>query len=292
MKYLPLAELTLMHDYYRDGLSPDLRLLPSPDTTRRLSNYRLVLKVRSSGLTIYAQTSASGTIFIEPTSPLSLRFKMLLINPTFAQITDLSTLHASPAPLFTNRDLPPANPQNLALQPQGDTLEPEPSANTLAMVELLLDIGSEPLPDQPQRFQIRFSSLPFRWVYYVTLDSSDVTPSIVDSGSEPILFDVSGRTHLNAEPDETDPIARRLAARHPNLQIWRLRSDAAHPLRQRARTTLSLRFGNSTAIETLPTPTPAASLFASDATGDTERETIVYQTVPYFTRSTLPVEGG
>ncbi len=99
MKYLPLFNLHLTHPYYTDDRCPDFQIEPTPDTHRRLNNYRCVLKPKPNGVQVLATVTDHGVPFIPMHKNALFAFHLRLQNPDFALFTDLAEITKTAAPL-------------------------------------------------------------------------------------------------------------------------------------------------------------------------------------------------
>ncbi len=115
MKFLPLLNLAITHNYYNDSRCPDFYIEATADTTQRLKNYRCVLKALPNGLRILTAVTDNDKQFIPLQSGLKFTFQLRLQNPDFALFTDLTAIKQQLAPLYTNLNLSLAEPVQLTL---------------------------------------------------------------------------------------------------------------------------------------------------------------------------------
>ena len=93
-QYSPLLGLTIKHSYYRDGLSRDFRLSPSPVTAAVLSKLDIRTSANASGLELYwgyeMQDDIARGALKAHTEDLVLTFLLESTNPIFFNFTDLT----------------------------------------------------------------------------------------------------------------------------------------------------------------------------------------------------------
>jgi hypothetical protein len=115
VKFRPFIELEVAHPYYTDGRCPDFSIEPTPETGRRLNNYRCILKPFLNGVRILTEVTAEGSQFIPWPQEQALTFRLRLQNPDFALFTDLAEISQAAAPLYSNAALNAGKPAQLAL---------------------------------------------------------------------------------------------------------------------------------------------------------------------------------
>jgi hypothetical protein len=115
MKFLPLMDLHLTHPYYTDGRCRDFGIEPTLDTQSLLKNHRCVLKSVPHGVRILTAVAVPSTQFIPLQKGVTFAFQLRLQNPDFALFTDLTEMAQTVAPLYTNAEMSPGNPVQLAL---------------------------------------------------------------------------------------------------------------------------------------------------------------------------------
>lgn len=106
-KYQPLVTIALLHDYYRELVSQDFVLKPSPATLKQLENYGLLVKSNELGkvqilLEKSGTTRDNLTITRSITRSVKLTFWLILQNPYFPNITRLERTEAGEP-----NDIPP-----------------------------------------------------------------------------------------------------------------------------------------------------------------------------------------
>lgn len=114
MKFLPLLDLRITHDYYADGRCPDFQLDPTPDTRRCLNNHRAVAKLLPDGMQILIAAANDDAPFIPLQPGMVLAFVLRLANPDFMLFTDTTPTVQTRNPTYTNA-APEAEDTQLAL---------------------------------------------------------------------------------------------------------------------------------------------------------------------------------
>lgn len=110
--YTRLGEVALRHDFYRDGLAKDIRVMPSQETALLMKNGKILVRNTPGGIVLLYRAEEDE---ITPLTPLSLpQSFFFFFKPenaaAFLQITDLDNgtekFQASRLPFFQNT---PAN---------------------------------------------------------------------------------------------------------------------------------------------------------------------------------------
>ena len=96
MKFLPLFEMNITHDYYASGACPDFSIEPTPATVAGLKNYRCVFKQSASGVSVFVSVDDQSNPFIPIPPGTTFIFQMRLTNSRFAMFTDLSDRPSPP----------------------------------------------------------------------------------------------------------------------------------------------------------------------------------------------------
>ncbi len=86
-------EVRFQHDYYRSGVCPDLRVMPTASTLALLAARQLRLLPRADGFTLIGPVEADGAGNVQARFPLDvggrLVFALTLAQPDFLYFTDL-----------------------------------------------------------------------------------------------------------------------------------------------------------------------------------------------------------
>lgn len=124
-------------------------------------------------------------------------------------------------------------------------------SRTFATLEVRYDSAANTL-SKPLQVTLTFAPKQWRWLYYVI--SASENPQIINQNGSAVSFSTANRVHLNANPDESDPLAVSLAERFPSAQRYRFASDALVPCQQHAHTALRLRVNDAMLSDPLPNP--------------------------------------
>jgi len=250
MKYEPLFEISIVHPYYEDGRCPDIRVVASAESDALLRQHRAIVKGRPQGVLVVVPVNDEGTLHLPFPDGAAVSFDVRVTGEDFHLVTDRTAM-------------PPMKVDIAGLSALA------PSAS-------------------PASYAVTFTARPARWVYYVVTDvpkgtgTGDLT--IVDMGASPLVFGDANKRDLVAAPDESDPVARRLAALYPDKRRLRFVSDAAVPAREASRKYVELRVDGSMVREHLPNPSIRA--FSRIGVGDPAAAMdVVYTVIEHFTQS-------
>lgn len=283
-RFLPLLELSVRHSYYPDGRCGDFAIEPSPETERLVRNHRLVLRERPDGLRVVAPVDTTGRPFITLAADVTFTWYLRLRNPDFALITDERDLVAHRTPRYRNTGPVEAELLVPDENPAPDQLPP----GVFATVEITPGTSS-PLTADPRAFIVSFEAASAWWSYYLVTDipAEQGAFSLVDTSSSPIEFDADDVRDLVADPDPTDEVALKLAARHPAGRRLRFRSDGPVPSRSEPRHRLELRLADERVAGPLPIPRPSSlKTVPIDVGGSVEHQPALSHIVRYPDRST------
>lgn len=87
-----LANLTVEHSFFADGLGRDLNFLPTPTTAKLLEQNQLIVRTTGYGLTLYGDEEHGDgkyvdSVSVEPDDELILRFLVFAKDPHFGSYT-------------------------------------------------------------------------------------------------------------------------------------------------------------------------------------------------------------
>ncbi|OLT62716.1 hypothetical protein [Moorena bouillonii] len=89
MLYKPLFELSIIHDYYRDEVCPDLSVEPTPECRRVLRGHRLIVKNKVNGLVVIAPVDSEQKPWVYLADNLRFTFILKIKNQDFIDFTDI-----------------------------------------------------------------------------------------------------------------------------------------------------------------------------------------------------------
>ncbi len=295
MKFLPLIDLRLSHEYYADRQCSDFLIEPTSRTKQLLDNYRWILKTTRDGIRVVVTANDDSTPFISLRLGLTLTFQLQLRNSDFALFTDLTQLARAALPIYTNDDIGAESPVPLALrsrEEQPGERRPPRAGTMFADVEIQYAKQQPEIAGGPKEFQVSFQAKQARWVYYVVTDNQDGEFRIEDKNGQPLLFDDRNRADLRRQPDPADQIAQALMEQYPTLRLLRFMSDDPIPCRQQARRSIQLRLDGSQVIAALPNPALSnCSTVQVTRGGSTQREDTLFQVIKYFNRQSQTTGG-
>jgi hypothetical protein len=276
MKQLAVLDVRITHSFYADGRCADLAVTPDDATALFLQKQRCQLRTSPDGVRVIMPFDDTGQPFVAVPAGAVLRFHLTLQDDGFPLFTDLSTLSAQAAPLFTTVG---STAGALAL---ASSATPLPSG-VLADVEIHLDgLSLTPAPAQPASFHADFQARRARWAYYCVTDLSATGGElhIVDASpagtTDLVVFSDQNRTKLDQQPDPSDPIATLVAGRYPGMRCVRFLSDQPVAMSAAPRRYLELRRDTDRVVGPLPNPSVRDA-----ARSDQLYRIIRYQTHPY-----------
>src|SRR5262249_17378777 len=115
MRAAPLLELRIVHPFYADLRCGDLSIAPMAATETLMRRLKPTLKTYRDHASVYAGLASDGTAVAAAAAPVALDFVLSVNRGDFALITDLTTIAAQLAPVFTNDGVGTADLLNLRL---------------------------------------------------------------------------------------------------------------------------------------------------------------------------------
>lgn len=90
-KYQSLLKIVLKHDYYKEALTDQFKLVPVPSTSKLIEKTGFLVRNDQAGINILADLDTPEKIlsYIEGDEPLKLHFWLFTTNPYFINITDM-----------------------------------------------------------------------------------------------------------------------------------------------------------------------------------------------------------
>lgn len=102
--YTRLYNLSIRHDYYKDGLAKGVSLLPSADTARLLKGGRMLFKTIPKGITVLYRTEDDETTpFVDLGKDVRLTFELSLANKN--QFLNITNLDESPTRKYSSSNI-------------------------------------------------------------------------------------------------------------------------------------------------------------------------------------------
>ena len=89
MNYQRLFELSIVHDYYRDKICPDITIEPTPECREILSGHRLMVKKKVNGISLITPVLPGGKSSIELADNLSFTFLLKIKNSKLLDFTHI-----------------------------------------------------------------------------------------------------------------------------------------------------------------------------------------------------------
>src|ERR1700760_3064719 len=171
-----LFDLRITHPFYTDTRCGDLSIAATPDTNALMRRLKLTSKIFVDHISVYAGLTGGGTAAAAAAAPVSLGFVLRLNRGEFPLITDLSSLSAQIAPLFTNADVVMADTMNLRL-----TTRTADTSQTLVSVA----------PSAAEAFTLVASALPATAPAGVSVSGAGAVKTVSPDGRT-VTIDTSG----------------------------------------------------------------------------------------------------
>lgn len=231
MVYKKLFELNIFHEYYRSKVCPDFSIEATPECSKTLAGYRLILKNKVNGIVVIAPVDSENKPQIELADNLKFTFLLKLKNKNFLDFTEIEW---KPIDHLIYQY---SNQQNTQI----GTSELERSITQLSDSKLamgkdtlgIVDIyNNSSFPKDLARvseYKITFKAKKQHWFYCLITDS--VTQGneflIQDKDKDPTRETEIKFTRLqNAEAEKTDPRFSILSQRYPQGQKYIFKSDS------------------------------------------------------------------
>jgi hypothetical protein len=147
-RYLKLFSVTCKHEYYADGLTRDLAIIPTPETQKRLQQLGLLVKHMNGGFHLfYSSREGEQHVLEKLIKPETFSFTIQNQNPLFYNFTAIPFIGSNAEALksyhFRNRNVKKKG-EELALQ-QGDLVAETDKVLVTAMgFEYRWDEGKQP----------------------------------------------------------------------------------------------------------------------------------------------------
>ncbi|MEX2566051.1 MAG: hypothetical protein WD431_08925 [Cyclobacteriaceae bacterium] len=102
--YTRLFNLSIRHDFYKNGLAKGVSLLPAPDTARKMKGGKMLFKYTPKGVTVLYRTADDETTpFVDMGKDVRLTLELSIANKNeFLNITDLDE---SPAKKYSSSNI-------------------------------------------------------------------------------------------------------------------------------------------------------------------------------------------
>jgi len=171
-----LFDLRITHPFYTDTRCGDLSIAATPDTDALMRRLKLTPKIFADHVSVYAGLTGRGTAVAAAAAPVSLGFVLRLNRGEFPLITDLSSLSAQIAPLFTNAGVATADTMNLRL-----------TTRTASTTQTLVSVASS----AAETFALPASALPGAVPAEVSVSGAGAVKAVSPDGRA-VTIDTSG----------------------------------------------------------------------------------------------------
>ena len=133
----------IIHDYYREGKCPDFTIAPSPETVALLKGHKMRVIEGTNGFRVVTEVNADRTPFVTMNTGKKMVFWLILSNPAFESITELTQPDAGNAWFFSNEKTDTPDPDDttgfvpLARQQQSTAgIQTAPGTKVWGIVEI------------------------------------------------------------------------------------------------------------------------------------------------------------
>jgi hypothetical protein len=272
MKYRPLFTMSLTHTYYTDRRCPDFMVEPTPETRRRLNNYRCIAKPFANGFQVLVATDDTGAPLIQQEKGATFGFQLVLRNLDFPLFTNYSKDGEPTTRLYTNLRVPKTGPAPLTA-----VFNPDSTAE----VKIIYDDSAPTSAPGSVNFQLEFAAKQVWWKYYLVSDPGSDAFLIKDQEkAAPLVF--GSPIELSAPAVKSDRVATMLAEQYPGKRLLSFLSKKAVACRQQPHQSLRLFAGANLALGGLPNPSVRNYAF-DGAPGGAQGKVYLFQVLKYVT---------
>lgn len=269
MKYLPLFNLLLAHDYYASKNCNDFIIEPCLQTQALLVSHRCVVKFLPHGVKVWIQASDQRTPFIDLPIGTVFQFNLRLRNSVFFRFTDTNPDTGAAVMRLSDPALKFNSAEPMVIAEQ----------DIFGCVSITIDNTLTALTDNAKEFRIEFAAKKYLWRYYIVVNNETSLPSIEDK-NQIIVFDQPNLINLTKMADLSDKLGFRIIQQYPNLQVFRLLSTVPISCQEASSKTLQLKINGERVIDFLLSP-PIHNYVFDEANSIKES---LYFKVKYFTQ--------
>jgi len=214
--YAPLLRVDVVHQYFADPASLQLRFLPDARTAAWLERTGSVLRELANAMIVFYDTEGRGGRPLAAGADVELAFDVVADDPLFAEYTQAPPPPNLRPPRFSGTGAAADESGVWRLsEPQGPGLSPKASA---ASFRLELPVSAD-LREAGRRYRLDLASRAIGWKYILLGDWGDHSPRVDDpegafafgSAAPETLAD--GRAALSFVSEKAIPLAERPAQR-------------------------------------------------------------------------------
>ena len=247
MKFSRLFNIEIRHEYYDNGLCPDLQVAPTPACAALLSRCKMMFAADPSTPGVIAQLNELDKLQSTPPSSAVFEFYLLLRNPDFITYTSPLPNTTNDAFLYTNRDSKSKSSITLLTS---SIPKPQPSYVNGKPVFGLIRI----VPDAafPVTYTLGFKAANLKWRYYLIAGNNLANLSI-DGTTANIKFI---KTNAGGKP-VGDKIYDAISSNYPDAGLSIFETEKEVSLRQVGRKNIQLINTSNSVVLVPHLPNPA-----------------------------------
>lgn len=282
MKFLPLLELYITHDYYKDGSCPDFTIEADSFTQKTLQNHRCILKKNQTGFVISQSVNNDDTPVIRMSLLTVLRFNLILINSKFSLFTDLSHFPDQGSYLFTNKDIS----NNVLKIGSADSQQRKTS---FATIEIFINESIVPVKKDPVFYHTPLTARHAYWEYFFitssNTDDSDFQIKHVEQ-QEAAPQDTT-QIIFNKKIPDSQAITDWISKQYPTENLLYFVSENPVKCQQTPRKNIQLLMNGERLLDNLPNPPISNNNRRVGTDGGTTPQDTFFYIVKYITHSFL-----
>ncbi|NEQ11343.1 MULTISPECIES: hypothetical protein [unclassified Moorena] len=252
MLYKQLFELSILHDYYRDKVCPDLSVEPTPECSRVLRGHRLIVKNKVNGIVVitpvYSENSENSENseqkpWVELADNLQFTFILKLKNQDFIDFTDIDWKPVDNVSYhFSNEN----NNENKAsdldiIHTQWCYIKVPRVQTIFGIVDIYNNSSMSKDLNQGSDYKITFNAKKQPWYYYLVTDQLTNGDEFLIEDKDPTRKpEIKFTRSTSADAKETDPIFSALNQQFPESQQYCFKSDSEIACQEAGRQNIQL----------------------------------------------------
>jgi len=179
MDYQQLFELSIIHDYYRSKICPDLSIEPTPECNQFLANHRLMVKRKVNGISIIVPVVEGNKPLLGLAENATLTFFLKTNNSHFFNFTNIDPKFIR-TPIgcyiysFSNEKKTEIGVSSLdSTLIAWDDLKLLQRQNIFGIVKIYNNLSFPKISTQASDYNIHFQSKKHYWYYYLIADNKN-----------------------------------------------------------------------------------------------------------------------
>ncbi|NEP52147.1 MAG: hypothetical protein F6K65_26460 [Moorea sp. SIO3C2] len=243
MRYKQLFELSILHDYYRDKVCPDLSVEPTPECSRVLRGHRLIVKNKVNGIVVIAPVDSEHKPWVELAEDLRFTFILKIKNQDFLDFTDIEWKPVDNVSyLFSNERNTKIGVSNLEIIPPQLCYIKVPRVQTIfGIVDIYNNSSMSKDLNQGSDYKITFNAKKQPWYYYLVTDQLTNGDEFLIEDKDPTRKpEIKFTRSTSADAENTDPIFSALNQQFPQSQQYCFKSDSEIACQEAGRQNIQL----------------------------------------------------